>query len=150
MEVSSYRPISLLPVVSKLVERHIQQQLLRHMEKNNLFHPNGHAYRPCLSTNTAMMQLLDSIYCSTDDNKMTSLMALDMSSAFDCVNHAILLEKLEMYRCSKETLKMDASISELQISSCSNWQALFHKSIHKQRGAPGLYSGPPAVFDLYK
>ena len=105
MEVSSYRPISLLPVVSKLVERHIQQQLLRHMEKNNLFHPNGHAYRPSLSTNTAMMQLLDNIYCSTDDNKMTSLMALDMSSAFDCVNHAILLEKLAMYRCSKETLQ---------------------------------------------
>ena len=141
-DVSSYRPISLLPVVSKLVERHVQQQLLKHMEKHELFHQNGHAYRQNLSTNTAMMQLLDNIYCSTDDNRMTSLMALDMSSAFDCVNHAILMQKLELYKCSEDTLQwmreyLNHRSQLVQIGRhCSNLQST-------NRGVPqGSILGP--------
>ena len=101
---SSYRPISLLPVLSKLVERTVQVQLQQHFEKYDLFHPNGHAYRPNRSTSTAIMDIMDTLYQATDDNLMTSMMALDQSAAFDCVSHVILMRKLAAYKLSKKTL----------------------------------------------
>ena len=103
-EPASYRPISLLPVISKLVERSVQSKFQIHLETNGLLHPNSHAYRENQSTSTAMMQIMDSIYQTTDKNMMTSLMVLDQSTAFDCVNHNILLRKLELYGCDKNTL----------------------------------------------
>ena len=59
IEPSTFRPISLLPVLSKLVERTVQEQLVNHFESNHLFHPNNHAYRTSRSTTSAMLQLVD-------------------------------------------------------------------------------------------
>ena len=51
------------------------------------------------------MQVMDALYQATDDNMMTSMMALDQSAAFDCVSHPILIKKLEAYKMSQKTLK---------------------------------------------
>ena len=102
---SSYRPISLLPVISKLVERAVQLQLQKHFEQHHLFHPNGHVYRRNKSTSTAITQIMDNLYQATDLNMMSSMMAIDQSSAFDSVSHNLLLRKLEAYTISKKSLK---------------------------------------------
>ena len=139
---SSYRPISLLPVLSKLVERTVQVQLQKHFENFDLFHQNGHAYRPNRSTSTAIMQVMDSLYQATDDNMMTSMMALDQSAAFDCVSHELLIKKLEAYKISKKTLTWIKSYL------CSRSQTIDigkHKSRSKSldRGVPqGSILGP--------
>ena len=105
MDPASYRPISLLPVLSKIIERAVQMQMQNHFEEHKLLHPNSHAYRKNSSTATAIMQLVDALYTATDDNLMTSMLALDQSAAFDCVSHLTLLRKLKIYRCSPDTLE---------------------------------------------
>ena len=59
---AGYRPIAMLPVLSKICERVVQQQISRHMKKNKLWNQNGHAYKEDHSTSTALLQLSDLIY----------------------------------------------------------------------------------------
>ena len=96
-DTSSYRPVSVLSTVSKLVERLAQQQLLDFFKRERLINPSNHAYRPMHSTTTTLLEIVDEIYQGTEENKFTQVMALDQTSAFDCVSHVLLLEKLERY-----------------------------------------------------
>ena len=59
---AGYRPIAMLPVISKICERVVQQQIARHMKSNKLWNQNGHAYKEDHSTTTALLQLSDLIY----------------------------------------------------------------------------------------
>ena len=101
---NSYRPISLLPVVGKMIERSLQNQIMDYMIKTNQLNENLHAYRKSHSTTTAMLQLCNQIYEGCNQNKISTLMTLDQSAAFNCISHPILLEKLKLYNFSKETL----------------------------------------------
>ena len=104
LEPGSYRPVALLPTVSKLIERTVQQQLQKHLEKEKLLNQNNHAYRTCYSTTTAIIQLTERLYTATDSNLISQLLAIDQTSAFDCVNHDTLVKKLGRYGCSVETI----------------------------------------------
>ena len=101
----SYRPIAILPTISKLVEKAAQTQLLGHLEDNKLLNDNLHAYRAGLSTTTTILDLTDRIYESIDENKLASIMTLDQSATFDCVPHHILLQKLQMYNLDNSATK---------------------------------------------
>ena len=100
---ASYRPISLLPVTAKIVEKAVQFQLLEFMEKSSQFNYNNHAYRNNLSTTTTMLHLSDLIFSATDSNLISVLMSVDESSAFDCVIHELLLRKLKLYNFDDST-----------------------------------------------
>ena len=94
-DVSNYRPISLLPVLSKILEKIIASQLSDFLEANNLISNSQHGFRPKLSTETALLKISDKIYDNMDKKKMSLLLLLDLSKAFDSVNHAILIEKCQ-------------------------------------------------------
>ena len=97
LSVSSYRPIAVLPYISKVAERVAQQQLMKFLEESEQINPSSHAYRKYYSTTTTLQEITDELYQGAEDKKITSIMTIDQSAAFDVVNHELLLQKLGRY-----------------------------------------------------
>ena len=93
---SNYRPISILPVISKIVERAVQRQLYHYLNSNKLLSPSQHGFRPQHSTETALTFVTDSILSATDQGHISLLCLIDLSKCFDVINHEKLLQKLEL------------------------------------------------------
>ena len=94
-DFSNYRPISNLNFVSKILERVILDRLNSHLSFYNLLLPYQSAYRKFHSTETALLTVHNNIICAMDQGKVTALVMLDLSAAFDTVDHTILLHRLE-------------------------------------------------------
>ena len=105
LEVSSYRPVVILPTMSKLVERVAQQQLLNFLEDTAQLNNSNHAYRSAMSTTTTLTEIFDEIFQGVEGKRKTQLLTIDQSSAFDCVERHILLSKLKRYRVGDDALK---------------------------------------------
>ncbi|KAF2348780.1 Reverse transcriptase domain [Trinorchestia longiramus] len=88
------KPISLLPVLSKILEKVTSNQLSTHLDKSNLLHPNQYAYRKHTSTQDALLNITEKIYSDIDTKNVTLLLLLDLSKAFDSVEHNRLLQKI--------------------------------------------------------
>ena len=93
--VSNYRPISNLPFISKLIEKTVSKQLHNHQRINNLCEKLQSAYKEGHSTETALVKVHNDISLALDKNKSVILVLLDLSAAFDTVDHDILIKRLE-------------------------------------------------------
>ena len=91
---SNYRPISLLTILSKLLEKIIAVQLIDFLETKHLLAITQHGFRSKLSTETALICATNKIYDNIDNNKITAITLCDLSKAFDSVNPILLLKKL--------------------------------------------------------
>src|ERR1043165_844051 len=96
-ELSNYRPISILPFFSKLLEKVMYQRLYSYVSKMNILHPYQHGFRSGHSTAMAILNMQDKITQAIDNNEYSIGVFLDLTKAFDTVNHNILLTKLERY-----------------------------------------------------
>ena len=90
----NYRPISLLPILSKILEKVIAKQLTNYLEENHLLSNTQHGFRARLSTETALTTLSNLLYDNIDNKKISLITLCDLSKAFDSVNHVFLMEKL--------------------------------------------------------
>ena len=104
-DVNNFRPISILPLLSKPLEKHIQKHLLKFMENNNLFHSFQSGFRPNHSCNTALASLCDNWLSNINESKLTGAVFLDFKKAFDLVDHSVLLQKLNEYIRNDNTLQ---------------------------------------------
>ena len=102
---NNYRPISLLPVLSKVVEKVISSQINDFFKINNLFYDSQYGFRPGHSTEYAAIEISDRIISAMDKNKIPLNIYLDLSKAFDTLDHAILLDKLFHYGIRGNPLK---------------------------------------------
>ena len=91
----NFRPVSNLQFVSKLVERSSSEQVLSHMSQNSPMPVCQSAYTKTCSTETTLLKVTSDILSDMDDNKVTLLVMLDLSAAFDTIDHSILLETLK-------------------------------------------------------
>ncbi|GFT01091.1 probable RNA-directed DNA polymerase from transposon X-element [Trichonephila clavipes] len=94
----SHRPISLLPILSKLAEKIIAARLNDYLENENILVPEQHGFRPRLSTTHQLLRVVEYIKDGIDRHQYTAAVFLDIQKAFDRVWHTGLLFKLIMYK----------------------------------------------------
>jgi len=95
--LSNFRPISVLPIFSKVLERVVSDQIVDHFHKYNLFSQKQSGFRHGYSTQDVLLHVVNSCYKAIDRGQYAGAVFLDLAKAFDCVNHAILLKKLTAY-----------------------------------------------------
>ncbi len=91
--LSNYRPISNLNNISKILEKLFLFRLLPHISVSHNFNPQQSAYRQFHSTETSLTHLLDSIFHAADNGLATLLLALDLSAAFDTIDHSMTVSE---------------------------------------------------------
>lgn len=92
--VNNYRPVSQLSVFSKIFERVFHNRLLSYISKNSLLSPNQHGFSKSKSTETAMYEYLEAVLKALDDREHATGIFLDLSKAFDVIDHDLLIHKL--------------------------------------------------------
>ena len=93
-DLASYRPISNLNFVSKILERIIHTRITEHLQTFPSICPFQSAYRKFHSTETALLRIQNDLLLAIDKRKLSALVLLDLSAAFDTIDHGILLERL--------------------------------------------------------
>lgn len=94
-DMKNYRPITLVPIIAKIYEKCMFTRLMNYCLALNLINKDQYGFQRHKSTDLAIFALLNEVLTSIDTKKLTTVLFLDMSKAFDLVNHSILLLKLE-------------------------------------------------------
>jgi hypothetical protein len=96
-DFGNYRPISLLPAFSKVLEKAVHMQLYQYMNDNNLLNENQYGFRHYHSTEYAAIELVDRLHKALSQGNNPFAVFIDLSKAFDTLDHTILLKKLTHY-----------------------------------------------------
>ena len=105
-EKSNYRPISVLPIISRLFEKLVANQLYQHMHDNGYFSSEQSGFLRLHSTVTCLLKNTDNWYNGLDLGKLVGLVFIDLKKAFDTVDHGILCKKLEYYSIQERQLAL--------------------------------------------
>ena len=95
--VSNYRPVSILPQLSKVLEKLFEKRLREYIKKQDVLFNGQYGFRKNRSTNTALVEVIDKITNAIDANKFCVGVFIDLKKAFDTVDHSLLLKKLRFY-----------------------------------------------------
>ena len=104
LDKENYRPVSILPILSKLYERAINAQLMNFFETK--FHTYLSAFRPGYGCQSTLLRIIEDWKQALDENKYVAAILMDLSKAFDCLPHDLLLLKLKYYGLSENALKL--------------------------------------------
>ena len=146
--IHNYRPISVLPVFSKIYERLMYNRLMDYVTKNNILSKYQFGFRKGYSTDMALTILIDKITSAMDKGEHIIGLFVDLAKAFDTVNHTILLKKLTHYGIRGTALQwIHSYLSERQQSVKFNGNNSTHRNI--TCGVPQGSILGPLLFFLY-
>jgi len=146
--IKNYRPVSLLPSLSKVAERVMHNQLHNHFDKLKLYYNSQYGFRKQHSTELATLELIDKITTSMDNNEVPINIYLDLSKAFDTLDHKILLNKLNYYGIKGNSLSLFKSYlnNRKQLVSCND---IYSKELSITTGVPQGSILGPLLFIIY-
>ena len=104
--IEDYRPISILPVVAKVFESLIHMQVSRYLDKHDILHEAQSGFRPNHCTQDVLLKTVEDWRDCQEKNEIVGSSFIDLSKAFDSVNHNLLLQKLALYGFRGETLEL--------------------------------------------
>ena len=142
------RPISLLNVLSKLLEKFAHKQICRYVSEHNIMLKNQHAYRINHSTESALLHLTDSCLDNMENGTLTGAALLDFSAAFDLIDHNLLLLKLKCYNFSDNAINWIKSYLNGRTSTVYI-NGAFSDPIEMTCGVPQGSCLGPLLFSLF-
>ena len=104
MNPKNYRPISLLPLMSKVLERKVHEQSMEFLDKHNILYKFQSGFRKNHSTDFCLFYLTDKIWKGFDSGLITEVILIDLQKAFDTIDHNILLLKMPSLGFSREVM----------------------------------------------
>ena len=104
MNVNNFRPIAILPILSKIIERAVHNHLYEYLTLHNILSENQSGFRSGHSTETCLIDMVNEWSCNINSGKMTGVAFIDLRKAFDTVNHDILISKLKDIGVSESSL----------------------------------------------
>ena len=102
---ANYRPISLLPLISKVIEKVIHDQMQNYLDNHKILYPYQSGFRSNYSTNSALTYLTNYISEGFDKGLYTGMILIDLQKAFDTIDHKLLLKKMIFLGFSQKTIK---------------------------------------------
>ena len=148
-DMSNYRPISVLPCFSKILEKIMYNRLYNHLYENNILYNEQFGFQKNTSTDHAILELVDELRQSFNENKFTVVVFIDLSKAFDTIDHEILLHKLKHYGVNGNILKWFSNYLSNRKQYIQYDKINKTNCLNTKCGVPQGYILGPLLFLLY-